>query len=92
MYVGRLVWNRLSYAKDPETGKRRSRANVKDAVVAVEVPDLTILSRELWDALKAARQAGLDDRAAAKRRAMASTDDAPLSFCRSGGHAISFPD
>ena len=40
MYIGRLVWNRLSYAKDPETGKRRSRANANDAVVAVEAPDL----------------------------------------------------
>jgi site-specific DNA recombinase len=79
MYVGRLVWNRLSYAKDPETGKRRSRANGKDAVVAVETPDLAILSRELWDAVKA-RQAGLDERAGAKRRAMASSDDAPLPF------------
>ena len=52
MYVGRLVWNQLNYAKDPETGKRRSRANGKDAVVAVEAPDLAILSRELWELQK----------------------------------------
>jgi site-specific DNA recombinase len=78
MYIGRLVWNRLNYAKDPETGKRRSRANGKDAVVAVEAPDLAILSRELWDAVKA-RQAGLDERAAAKKRPIESTD-APLPF------------
>ena len=79
MYVGRLVWNRLSYAKDPETGKRRSRANGKNAVVAVEASDLAIVSRELRDAVKA-RQAGLDERAAAKRRAMTSSGDAPLPF------------
>ena len=27
LYIGRLVWNRLSYVKDPETGKRVSRLN-----------------------------------------------------------------
>ena len=27
LYVGRLVWNRLRYLKDPDTGKRRSRLN-----------------------------------------------------------------
>ena len=78
MYIGRLVWNRLNYAKDPETGKRRSRANGKDAVVAVEAPDLAILSRELWDAVKA-RQAGLDEIAGAQTRPIESTD-APLPF------------
>jgi site-specific DNA recombinase len=27
LYIGRLVWNRLRYIKDPATGKRRSRLN-----------------------------------------------------------------
>jgi DNA invertase Pin-like site-specific DNA recombinase len=27
LYVGRMVWNRLTYVKDPESGRRRSRAN-----------------------------------------------------------------
>jgi site-specific DNA recombinase len=52
MYVGRLVWNRLSYVKDPETGKRRSRANASDTIIAVEAPDLAIVSRELWSSVK----------------------------------------
>ncbi|PSL13475.1 recombinase family protein, partial [Shimia abyssi] len=25
LYIGRLVWNRLRYIKDPDTGKRVSR-------------------------------------------------------------------
>ena len=45
MYIGRLVWNRLRYAKDPETGKRRSRANEDEAVVATETPELAIVSK-----------------------------------------------
>jgi hypothetical protein len=78
MFIGRLVWNRLSYAKDPETGKRRSRANAKDALVAVEAPELTIVARNLWDAVKA-RQAGLDRSAAAKKRTEAAPDE-PIAF------------
>jgi hypothetical protein len=27
LYVGRLVWNRLNYVKNPDTGKRVSRLN-----------------------------------------------------------------
>ena len=27
LYVGRLVWNRLRYVKNPDTGKRVSRLN-----------------------------------------------------------------
>lgn len=27
LYIGKLVWNRLRYIKDPETGKRVSRPN-----------------------------------------------------------------
>ena len=78
MYVGRLVWNRLSYVKDPETGKRRSRANASDAVISVEAPELAIVSVELWDAVKA-RQAGLDEKTSAKKKTNPSAD-APLPF------------
>jgi hypothetical protein len=78
MYVGRLVWNRLSYAKDPETGKRRSRPNPTGALVAVEASELAIVSRELWDAVKA-RQAGPDARAAAKKRTGVATGE-PIAF------------
>ena len=88
MYIGRLVWNRLSYVKDPETGKRRSRANASDAVIAVEAPDFAIVSRELWDAVKA-RQAGLDHSAPARSGLIrAPTSQSPSG--RSGGRVIYF--
>ena len=29
LYIGRLVWNRLRYIKDPSTGKRVSRLNAR---------------------------------------------------------------
>lgn len=59
LYVGRLVWNRQSYGKDPETRRRRSRANRENDVVVKHVPNLRIVSDELWDAARA-RQSALD--------------------------------
>jgi site-specific DNA recombinase len=61
LYVGRLTWNRLTYMKDPETGRRRSRARPADEAVVTAVPDLQIVNDALWAAVKA-RQQALDDR------------------------------
>ena len=63
LYVGFLVWNRLRYVKDPETGKRRSRPNPRDEWLVVDVAHLRLIDQALWDAVRA-RQAALD--AAAK--------------------------
>jgi site-specific DNA recombinase len=56
MYVGKLVWNRLRYLKDPDTGKRVSRLNPESEWVIQEVPEFRIVEQDLWDAVKA-RQA-----------------------------------
>lgn len=53
LYIGRLVWNRLRYVKDPSTGKRVSRLNTPDALTVVDVPDLRIIDDELWSRAKA---------------------------------------
>ncbi|WGR72897.1 MULTISPECIES: recombinase family protein [unclassified Bradyrhizobium] len=57
LYVGRLVWNRLRYLKDPDTGKRVSRLNPESEWVIQEVPELRIVDQETWDAVKARQQA-----------------------------------
>jgi hypothetical protein len=56
LYVGRLVWNRLRYVKDPDTGKRVSRPNPPSEWVTTAVPGLRIVDDELWNQVKA-RQA-----------------------------------
>ncbi len=58
LYVGRLVWNRLRYIKDPETGRRVSRLNPPDSWITRAVPALRIVDQALWDRVKA-RQASL---------------------------------
>jgi site-specific DNA recombinase len=53
LYIGRLVWNRLRYIKDPASGKRRSRLNPEKDWITTEVPELRIIPQELWEAVKA---------------------------------------
>ncbi|WP_171232748.1 recombinase family protein [Ruegeria sp. HKCCA4812] len=52
LYIGRLVWNRLRYIKDPETGRRVSRLNDPSKWIIAEVPELRIVGDELWEAVK----------------------------------------
>src|SRR5687768_2455105 len=60
LYVGRLIWNRLRYVKNPDTGKRISRLRSEERRVGKEIPSLRIVSDELWNAVK--------DRQSATRR------------------------
>ena len=53
LYIGRLVWNRLRYLKDPSTGRRRSKPNPAEAHIVKDVPHLRIIPQDLWDAVKA---------------------------------------
>jgi site-specific DNA recombinase len=53
MYIGRIVWNRQRFVKDPDTGKRVSRLNPRTDWVIREVPELRIVEQNLWDAVKA---------------------------------------
>jgi len=56
LYIGRLVWNRLRYVKNPDTGKRVSRLNPPSEWMTREVPALRIVSDELWTAAKARQE------------------------------------
>jgi site-specific DNA recombinase len=53
LYIGRQVWNRLRFIKDPETGKRISRLNPQSEWVMHDVPELQIIDQDLWDQVKA---------------------------------------
>ena len=52
LYIGRLVWNRLRYVKNPETGKRVSRINPPEEWIVTEVPALRIVDDDLWQTAK----------------------------------------
>ena len=53
LYIGRLVWNRLTYLKDPASGRRRSRLNPQDQWIIHEVPALRIVDDPSWEVVKA---------------------------------------
>jgi site-specific DNA recombinase len=52
MYVGRLVWNRQRFLKDPDTGKRVARPNPESAWIIKDVPALRIVDDETWKAVR----------------------------------------
>ncbi|WOF43869.1 recombinase family protein [Sphingopyxis indica] len=74
LYVGVRVWNHKHYVKDPTTGKQVTRLNPESEWVRKAVPELRIVSDELWEAAKrqqealAARNKGI--KAAAQARAL----------------------
>jgi len=39
LYIGRLVWNRQGFIKDPATGKRQPRPNPVEEWIRQEVPE-----------------------------------------------------
>jgi site-specific DNA recombinase len=63
LYVGRMVWNRLRYVKNRDTGKRVSRLNPSAEWITKSVPTLRIITDELWNPAK--------ERQRATRRAVA---------------------
>ncbi|MFC3183280.1 recombinase family protein [Cypionkella sinensis] len=52
LYIGRLVWNRQSFVKDPQTGKRQARPNPAEQWILEDVPDLRIIDDDLWEQVK----------------------------------------
>ncbi len=52
MYIGKLVWNRQRFIKDPDTGKRQARPNPESEWVIQDAPELRIVEDDLWSAVK----------------------------------------
>ena len=52
LYVGKLVWNRQTFVRDPNTGKRLSRPNPRDQWIVEDVSELRIVPQPLWDAVQ----------------------------------------
>ena len=71
LYIGRLVWNRMRFIKDPATGKRVSRPNPRAEWIVETVPELRIIDQETWD--RAAERLGAI-------RAASGTDALPPGF------------
>jgi site-specific DNA recombinase len=56
LYLGRILYNRQRFVKDPETGKRIARANPEREWVTKEVPELRIIEDDLWERVQVLKQ------------------------------------
>lgn len=55
LYIGRIVYNRQRFIKDPATGKRQARPNPPSEWMEGEAPDMRIIEQGVWDAAQARR-------------------------------------
>ena len=95
MYVGRIVWNRLRYIKDPDTGKRVSRPNPESGWIFHDVPELRIIEQDLWDRIKARQEAIKVERSTGKPNRLHERQRAKYLFsgltrcaCCGGGYSM----
>lgn len=51
-YVGRSIWNRMDWVKDPDTGRRRWVMRPQSEWITQEKPELRIIPDELWNRVK----------------------------------------
>ncbi|WP_367181302.1 recombinase family protein [uncultured Roseobacter sp.] len=56
-YVGRLVYGRTQYPKNPKTHKSVSRPQPEENWTVTQVPELRIISDELWQRVKERQEA-----------------------------------
>jgi site-specific DNA recombinase len=52
LYVGRLLWNKQSYRRNPDTGKRVARPREEREHIVTDVPELRIVDQSVWEAVQ----------------------------------------
>ncbi len=52
LYIGKLIWNRQRFIKDPDTGKRQARPNPESEWIVQDVPEMRVIDDALWQAAK----------------------------------------
>lgn len=56
VYIGKQIWNRSKWLRDPETGRRRRIERPESEWIITEHPELRIIDDELWNAIHQRRQ------------------------------------
>lgn len=56
LYAGRIVWNRVTMVRDPDTGRRVSRVNPRSEWQEIEAPHLAIIDPETHAAVAARKE------------------------------------
>ena len=87
LYIGKLVWNRQRFVKDPETGKRQARPNPLSAWITEDVAHLRIIDPAQWQRVKLRQSAIRMDMSAA--RAEGSNESNPFGVARRPTYLLS---
>lgn len=53
LYIGQYIWNRSVWVKDPDTRRRVRRERPQNEWITTDMPELRIVSQELWERVKA---------------------------------------
>jgi site-specific DNA recombinase len=53
IYVGRDIWNRSKWIKDPDSGLRKSIQRPRSEWIVHAAPELRLVDQAIWDAVKA---------------------------------------
>ena len=57
IYAGRIVWNRVTMVRDPDTGRRVSRPNPPEEWRWADAPHLAIIPADRWEAAQTRKAA-----------------------------------
>ena len=68
LYVGRRVWNRSRWERDPDTGRRRRLLRPESEWIVREEPDLRIVDQATWDRVKARQKHQRNDTVTRRQR------------------------
>jgi DNA invertase Pin-like site-specific DNA recombinase len=85
IYIGRVIWNRRQWVKDPETGSRRYIERPRSEWQEREAPELRIVSAELWERVHGRDRRGPAVGTGRRRGAVAKTLFGGLLTCQACG-------
>lgn len=56
IYIGRMIWNRRQWERDPDTNRKIPRLNPEEKWIITEHPELRIIPQELWERIQQRRK------------------------------------
>lgn len=68
LYVGRRVWNRSRWQRDPDTGRRHRLLRPEGEWIVRDEPELRIVDQSTWDRVKARQRHQRNDTVAGRQR------------------------
>ncbi|QDD65573.1 recombinase family protein [Herbaspirillum seropedicae] len=88
MYVGKYVWNRSQWIKDPDTGRRQRIERPREEWQEAALPELRIVDDQLWGQVRDRIDAGRDEHGRKRQVRPATTLFGGMMTCPHCGGAV----